>query len=195
MQAQIQLGRIFGIRIGLHYSWVIVAILIILSLSQQFRAVHRDWSSAAVCGTAALTAILFFVSILLHELGHSVVAQRRGLRVPSIVLFALGGVSQMDRESPDPKTEFWMAVAGPLVSFVLSLFFLVTAYTMGWVGPSHPATPLVAMLGWLGYINFMLALFNLVPAYPLDGGRVFRAGAWWVTHSLVRATKIAAVVG
>jgi Zn-dependent protease/predicted transcriptional regulator len=196
MHAQIQLGRIFGIRIGLHYSWIIIAILIVFSLSQQFRVVHRDWSPAAVWGTAALTAILFFVCILLHELGHSVVAQSRGLRVPSIVLFALGGVSQMERESPDAKTEFWMALAGPLVSFVLGFLFLGVAHTMGWIGPSHPsATPLVAMLGWLGYINFSLGLFNLVPAYPLDGGRVLRAAVWWGTSSMERATNIAAVVG
>jgi Zn-dependent protease len=113
MRAQIQLGRIVGIRIGLHYSWIIIAVLIFFSLSEQFRSVHADWSSAAVWSTAALTAILYFVCILLHELGHSVVAQSRGLRVPSIVLFALGGVSQMERESPDAKTEFWMALAGP----------------------------------------------------------------------------------
>jgi len=196
MRAQIQLGRIFGIRIGLHYSWIIIAVLIFFSLSEQFRSVHADWSSAAVWSTAALTAILYFVCILLHELGHSVVAQSRGLRVPSIVLFALGGVSQMERESPDAKTEFWMALAGPLVSFALGFLFLGVAHTMGWMGPSHPAaSPLIAMLGWLGYINFVLGLFNLVPAYPLDGGRVLRAAAWWVTHSLVRATSIAAIVG
>jgi len=89
-----------------------------------------------------------------------------------------------------------MALAGPLVSFVLGFLFLGVAHTMGWVGPSHPtATPLVAMLGWLGYINFSLGLFNLVPAYPLDGGRVLRAAAWWGTQSMERATNIAAAVG
>jgi len=150
MRAQIQLGRIFGIRIGLHYSWIIIAILIVFSLSEQFRAVHRNWSSAAVWSTGVLTAVLFFVCILLHELGHSVVAQSHGLRVPSIVLFALGGVSQMERESPDAKTEFWMALAGPLVSFALGFIFLGVAHAMGWVGPSHrAASPLIAMLGGL----------------------------------------------
>src|SRR5208282_2970499 len=118
MQAQVQLGRVFGIRIGLHYSWFLIAILIVFSLSGQFATVHRDWSPGVVWGTAILTALLFFICIVLHELGHSVVAQSRGIRVPSIVLFALGGVSQMERESPDAKTEFWMALAGPLVSSV-----------------------------------------------------------------------------
>ncbi|MGC2322322.1 MAG: site-2 protease family protein [Terriglobales bacterium] len=196
MQAQIQLGRVFGIRIGLHYSWIIIAILIVFSLSGQFAQVHRDWSVGVVWGTAILTALLFFVCIVLHELGHSVVAQSRGIRVPSIVLFALGGVSQMERESPDAKTEFWMALAGPLVSFVLGFLCLGSAYALGWGGPSsHPGSPVMEMLVWLGYINFMLGLFNLVPAYPLDGGRVFRAAAWWGTHSIERATRLASTVG
>ena len=196
MQAQIQLGRVFGIRIGLHYSWILIAVLIVYSLSGQLAAVHRGWSPGVVWGTAILTALLFFVCILLHELGHSVVAQSRGIRVPSIVLFALGGVSQMERESPDAKTEFWMALAGPLVSFALSFLCLGSAYAMGWRGPSSRAgSPGMEMLGWLGVINFSLGAFNLIPAYPLDGGRVFRAAAWWVTHSIERATRIASSVG
>jgi Zn-dependent protease/predicted transcriptional regulator len=196
MRAQIKLGRLFGIDIGLHYSWIIIAILIVFSLAMQFHGVHRDWSEAVVWGTAILTAVLFFVCIVLHELGHSLVAQSRGLRVPSIVLFALGGVSQMEKESPDAKTEFWMSLAGPLVSFALGLLCLGLAHATGWVGPSSPAgSPFVVMLAWLGYINFSLGLFNLIPAYPLDGGRVFRAAAWWWTHSMERATRIASTVG
>ena len=196
MQAQIKLGRVFGIRIGLHYSWIIIAILIVFSLAQQFTLVHRDWGPGVVWGTAMLTALLFFICIVLHELGHSVVAQSRGIRVPSIVLFALGGVSQMERESPDAKTEFWMALAGPLVSFVLGFVCLGLAHLTGWQGGLSPATPpLAAMLGWLGIINFTLGVFNLIPAYPLDGGRVFRAAAWWGTHSIERATRVASTVG
>ena len=196
MRAQIKLGRIFGISIGLHYSWIIIAVLIVFSLSQQFAAVHRDWRDAVIWGTAILTALLFFVCIVLHELGHSVVAQSRGIRVPSIVLFALGGVSQMESESPDAKTEFWMALAGPLVSFILGFFCLGLAHLAGWQGGSSPATPpLAAMLGWLGIINFYLGAFNLIPAYPLDGGRVFRAAAWWWTRSIDRATSYASTVG
>src|SRR5271169_5066992 len=169
MQAQVQLGRVFGIRIGLHYSWFLIAILIVFSLSGQFATVHRDWSPSVVWGTAILTALLFFICIVLHELGHSVVAQSRGIRVPSIVLFALGGVSQMERESPDAKTEFWMALAGPAVSFVIGFLCMGVARSIGWVGVFAPApSPLVAIVGYLGYINFMLGAFNLVPAYPLD---------------------------
>jgi Zn-dependent protease/predicted transcriptional regulator len=196
MQAQIKLGSIFGIRIGLHYSWIIIAILIVFSLSEQFAQLHRNWGPGVVWGTAILTALLFFVCIVLHELGHSVVAQSRGIRVPSIVLFALGGVSQMERESPDAKTEFWMALAGPLVSFVLGFLCLGSAYALGWTGPaSRAGSPLMEMLGWLGVINLTLGAFNLIPAYPLDGGRVFRAAAWWGTHSIERATRLASTVG
>jgi Zn-dependent protease/predicted transcriptional regulator len=196
MQAQVKLGRIFGIRIGLHYSWIIIAILIVFSLSGLFHQENGNWTSGVVWGTAILTAVLFFVSILLHELGHSVVAQSHGIRVPSIVLFALGGVSQMEGESPDAKTEFWMALAGPAVSFIIGFLCLGVARSLGWVGVFAPApSPLVAMVGYLGYINFLLGAFNLIPAYPLDGGRVFRAAAWWRTHSIERATRIAATVG
>ena len=196
MQAQVKLGRVFGIRIGLHYSWIIIAVLIVFSLAEQFRVVHHDWSPGVIWGTSLLTAALFFVCILLHELGHSVVAQSHGIRVPSIVLFALGGVSQMEGESPDAKTEFWMALAGPLVSFVLGFLCLGSAYALGWRGPSsHAGSPVTEMLGWLGVINFTLGVFNLIPAYPLDGGRVFRAAAWWGTHSMERATRIASTVG
>ncbi len=102
----------------------------------------------------------------------------------------------MERESPDAKTELWIAVAGPLVSFGLGLIFLASANAIGWAGPSSQAgSPFISMLAWLGYITFTLAAFNLVPAYPLDGGRVFRAAAWWVTHSLERATRLASLVG
>ncbi len=196
MQAQIKLGRIFGIRIGIHYSWIIIAILIAFSLAGLFHQANREWTPAVVWGTAILTAVLFFVCILLHELGHSVVAQSSGIRVPSIVLFALGGVSQMERESPDAKTEFWMALAGPAVSFIIGFVCLGIARTLGWVGLLAPApSPLVAMVGYLGYINFILGAFNLIPAYPLDGGRVFRAAAWWRTHSIERATRTASMVG
>jgi Zn-dependent protease/predicted transcriptional regulator len=196
MRAQIDLGRIFGIRVGLHYSWIIIAFLIVFSLSQQFALVHSNWSPSVIWGTAILTALLFFICILLHELGHSVVAQSRGIRVSSIVLFALGGVSQMERESQDAKTEFWMALAGPLVSFALGLVFLISANALGWAGPSSTTgSPFISMLASLAYINFTLGAFNLVPAFPLDGGRVLRAGAWWVTRSLERATRFASLVG
>jgi Zn-dependent protease len=110
MQAQIKLGRLFGIRIGLHYSWLIIAFLIAFSLVEQFATVRRDWSRGVIWGSAIVTAVLFFVCIVPHPLGHSVVAQSRGIRVPSICVVRLGWCIAVEKESPDAKTEFWMAL-------------------------------------------------------------------------------------
>jgi Zn-dependent protease/predicted transcriptional regulator len=195
VRAQIKLGRIFGIEIGLHYSWLIIAVLILFSLGGQFAMVNRDWGTGVIWGAAVITTILFFISILLHELGHSVVAQSRGIPVPSIVLFALGGVSQMQREPEKASTEFWMALTGPLVSVVIGVVCIAGARSMGWSSASQPASPAASVIGWLGYINVILALFNMVPGYPLDGGRVLRSIIWWKTGSMERATRAAGFVG
>jgi len=197
MKAQIKLGRIKGIAIGLHYSWFIIAFLIALSLVEHFRQVMPTLSEAAVYSAAVITAVLFFVTLLLHELAHSLLAKSRGLRVQSITLFALGGVSQIEQESPDAKTEFWVAIVGPLSSFVIGAVCLLLAGLAGWGWKQgmEAQTPLAAVLLWLGYINFMLAAFNMIPGYPLDGGRVLRAVIWWINKNAVRATEIAARVG
>jgi Zn-dependent protease len=195
MKAQIKLGRIAGIAIGLHYSWFIIALLIVLSLAQHFRAVDPQWTRAVTWTAALITAVLFFVALLLHELAHSLVAKARGLRVRAITLFALGGVSQIESEASDAKSEFWIAIAGPITSVVIGLILLATARLTGWQSASEPASPVVAVLMWLGYINIVLAVFNMIPGYPLDGGRVLRAIIWWWTRSADRATKLAAQVG
>ena len=195
MHAQIRLGRIAGISIGLHYSWFIIAFLITLSLIGRFSAVMPKWSSATVWSAAIVTGLLFFFALLLHELAHSLLAKSRGLRVRAITLFALGGVSQIESEAPDAKSEFWIAIVGPLASLVIGIVCLVLARSTGWILSSEPRTPISAVLVWLGYINLMLAAFNLVPGYPLDGGRVLRALIWWNTHSIDRSTRIAARVG
>jgi Zn-dependent protease/predicted transcriptional regulator len=195
MHAQIRLGRIAGISIGLHYSWFIIAFLITLSLIGRFSAVTPKWSSATVWSAAIVTGLLFFVALLLHELAHSLLAKSRGLRVRAITLFALGGVSQIESEAPDAKSEFWIAIVGPLASLVIGIVCLLLARSTGWILNSEPRTPISAVLVWLGYINLMLAAFNLVPGYPLDGGRVLRALIWWNTHSIDRSTRIAARVG
>ncbi len=195
MHAQIRLGRIAGISIGLHYSWFIIAFLITLSLIGRFSAVTPKWSSATVWSAAIVTALLFFVALLLHELAHSLLAKSRGLRVRAITLFALGGVSQIESEAPDAKSEFWIAIVGPLASLVIGTVCLLLARSTGWILNSEPRTPISAVLVWLGYINLMLAAFNLVPGYPLDGGRVLRALIWWNTDSIDRSTRIAARVG
>ncbi len=195
MRAQIRLGRIAGISIGLHYSWFIIAFLIGLSLIGQFHASMPQWSNAVTWSVATITAGLFFVTLLLHELAHSLVAKASGLRVQSITLFALGGVSQIESESPDAKTEFWIAIVGPLSSFVIGLICLAVARWAGWSGLTHAQSPVAAVLLWLGYINLVLAAFNMIPGYPLDGGRVLRAVIWFFNHNAVRATQAAARVG
>ena len=195
MQAQVKLGRIFGIAIGLHYSWIIIALLITLSLAGHFREHNPDWGSTLSWGLAIITALLFFAAIVAHELSHAVVAKSRGLPVRSITLFALGGVAQIEKEAEDAKTEFWMGIIGPITSLVIGAICLGMAYALGWTPPDFPARPLPAMLMWLGYINIMLGVFNLVPGFPLDGGRVLRAIVWWLTGDAKRATMIAARTG
>src|SRR5579864_2306122 len=193
MRSQIKLGRVFGIQIGLHYSWFIIAFLIAFSLEGQFRATNRDWSPLLVWGVAILTAVLFFLCLLAHELSHSLVAQAHKLPVREITLFALGGVSVIEKESPNAKSEFLIAIVGPLTSLALGGVMLVGARALG--GGAHSSSPGIAILFWLGTINISLGLFNMLPGFPLDGGRVLRAIVWWITGSMERATVIAARVG
>jgi Zn-dependent protease len=195
MQAQLKIGRVSGISIGLHYSWLIIALLITLSLIGHFHAVMPQWSNALIWTAAIVTALLFFITLLLHELAHSVLAKAKGLRVRAITLFALGGVSQIEQESPNAKTEFWIAIVGPLSSLAIGVICLLLARLSGWTTGAEAQTPVAAVLVWLGYINLMLAAFNMIPGYPLDGGRVLRAVIWWINHNSVRATELAARVG
>jgi Zn-dependent protease/CBS domain-containing protein len=196
MRPSIRLGRIFGIDIGLHYSWLIIAVLIVFSLSAHFRFTNPQWGPAVVWSLAAVTALLFFASILAHELAHAAVARRRGLPVKSITLFALGGVANMGKEPDDAKSEFWIAAAGPITSILLGLMFLGLAAAAGsspWTGT--PRSPLWAGFVWLGYINIVLAVFNMIPGFPLDGGRVLRAIVWKITGDGVKATQVAGRIG
>jgi Zn-dependent protease len=191
LRSQIKLGRIFGIEIGLHYSWFLIAILIVFSLSSEFHAVNPQWGGGLILSLAVITAILFFVSLLLHELAHSIVATSNGLPVKEITLFALGGVSQIEKNPTSATLEFWMAFVGPLTSAVIGAICLLAANAVG--GAS--SDPWMAMLLWLGYINLTLAVFNLIPGYPLDGGRVLRAIIWWKTGDADRSTRAAAKAG
>ena len=196
MRSHIKLGRIGGIEIGLHYSWFIIAILIALSLAAHFHQVQPGWSETVVWAASIITSALFFVTLLLHELAHSLVAKSHGLRVRAITLFALGGVSQIETEASDAKTEFWIAIVGPLTSFAIGLVLLGLAWLMGWrAGQAEAIGPVGAVLLWLGYINIALGAFNMIPGFPLDGGRVLRAIVWWVVKKADRATRIAAQVG
>jgi Zn-dependent protease len=195
MQPQIRLGRIFGIEIGLHYSWLIIAVLISTSLAGHFSEAHPNWEAITIWTTAIMTAVLFFAAIIVHELSHAAVARLRGLPVRPITLFALGGVAQIGKEAADAKTEFWMGIAGPLTSALIGALCLGIAWTLGWTFAGEPTTPVTAMLVWLGYINFGLAVFNMVPGFPMDGGRVLRAVIWWITGNATKATRAAAATG
>jgi Zn-dependent protease len=184
------LGKIWGISVGVNASWFIVFILVTLSLVTQFASLHPQWSLAYAYTIGALTSLLFFVSVLLHELGHSAVALRKHIPIHSITLFIFGGIARMRKEPDRPLTELQIAIAGPLVSFALSFAFSVLGHLA--VSTSEG---LQTLGQWLGQINLNLALFNLLPGFPLDGGRVFRALVWSRTGNFVHATHIAASVG
>jgi len=186
----IPIGRIFGIQIGLDYSWfVIFALLTWILADSYYPTEFKDWPTLLYWFMGVVTAIMLFVSVLLHELGHSVVALRYGIPVRSITLFVFGGVAQIGAEPPSAIAEFLIAVAGPLVSLFLAVvFYLVQPHVAG-------VEPLLGLAKYLAYINMALVLFNLIPGYPLDGGRVFRAVVWEVTGNMRRATLTAANVG
>ena len=195
MKAHIKLGRIFGIAIGLHYSWIIIALLVTLSLRSQFAIDHPNWEASTTWLVAIITGLLFFVSILLHELSHAAVAKLRGIPVRGITLFALGGVAQIEKDAADAKSEFWMGIVGPITSVAIGVVCLVLALLLGWNFSAEPNSPPAAMFMWLGYINIALGIFNMIPGFPLDGGRVLRAVVWWVTGDPNRSTRIASRVG
>ncbi len=186
----IPLGSILGIPIGLDYSWFLVFALVTWSLAgSYFPEQYPGWSTGLYWAIGLATSLLFFASVLLHEFGHSVIALRNGIPVRSITLFIFGGVAQIGREPGSPGVEFRVALAGPLVSFALAGLF----GALGLLGAS--LAPLAALATYLAYINGSLGLFNLIPGFPLDGGRVFRAIVWRVTHSFRRATEIAGGAG
>src|SRR6267142_1030150 len=195
MKSHIKLGRLFGIEIGLHLSWFIIALLITLSLADQFHAFNSNWGEGVIWATAIGTSLLFFVAIIAHELSHAMVAKARRLPVRSITLFALGGVAQIEKEAGEASTEFFMGLAGPIMSALIGIACLALAWALGWTPLGIPRTPLPAMMMWLGFINISLAIFNLIPGFPLDGGRVLRGIIWWLTGDGVRATRIASRVG
>jgi len=195
MRSSIRLGKLFGIEIGLHYSWFLIALLITMSLGSQFQASRPEWGSTIIWALSALTAILFFVTLVAHEMSHAMMARARGLKTTAITLFALGGVAQIEKEPEDAKTEFLVGIVGPLSSAVIGLISLAIAWGLGWRIGAEPATPVRAMFVWLGYINLSVAAFNMIPGYPLDGGRILRSILWLTSRDALRATQRAAAVG
>ncbi len=190
MRNSIRLGKIFGIEIGLDYSWLLIFALVTWSLAERYMLVVPSWSLALRWGLAILTSLLFFASVLAHELAHSLVSKAEGIPVPRITLFIFGGASQISEQPRRARDEFWMALVGPLMSLALAAGFGVIWFL------AHDASPAVGeVTGWLAGINAMLAVFNLLPGFPLDGGRVLRAIAWGLTKNLRRATRIAVTSG
>lgn len=195
MRGQITLGRIVNIEIGLHYSWFLIAALLTMSLGGHLYSVNPQWPQTMVWAAAIVTALAFFVALLAHELSHAAVARARGVPVPSITLFALGGLVRMDRDTADARTEFWMGLAGPVASVAIGIAALGLATLLGWRYEATPTTPGMVMLVWFGWTNLILAAFNMIPGFPLDGGRILRAIIWWISGKRDRATRIAAGLG
>jgi len=191
LKSGIPIGRLFGIPLRLHFSWFFIFALVTWALSTNyFPGVYPEWSLAAYIITSIITSLMFFGSVLLHELMHSVVATKSGIAVKSITLFIFGGVSQITEEPSNPKMELKIAIAGPLTSLLLGGIFWAIFYLV-------PASfeYVIAVSFWLSLINIMLGVFNLLPGFPLDGGRVLRAILWWRSGNLRRATKWASNVG
>jgi Zn-dependent protease/CBS domain-containing protein len=190
MTSSVELFRIAGIRIGINWSWLVVFALITWSLaSAVFPAENPGHSDAAYLVAAVVAALLFFVTLLLHELGHAFQARREGMEIDGITLWLFGGVAKFKGTFPSAGAEFRIAIAGPLVSLVLGLLFVGVAVFM--------ALPdiLDGVAAWLGYINLFLLAFNLLPALPLDGGRVLRSILWGARGDFAWATRIAAGIG
>jgi Zn-dependent protease/CBS domain-containing protein len=204
LKSGFRVGRIFGIEIHIDPSWIFIFVLVTWNLAAGFAAMHPGWGISLQLGLALVAALLFFGSVLTHELSHSLVARARGLPVKRITLFLFGGVSNIEREPTSPGSEFLISVVGPLSSIVLGGVFLILGRTVAGgrgIAFDNPAaafsglSPGATMLLWLGSINIILGLFNLVPGFPLDGGRILRSILWASTQDLRRATRWASQVG
>jgi Zn-dependent protease len=205
MRSGFHVGRIFGISIYIDPSWLFIFALVTWNLAGGvFPQLHPGWSTVLSWTVGVIAALLFFGSVLAHELAHSLVARARGLPVRRITLFMFGGVSNIEREPPSAATEFIMAIVGPITSIVLGVIFLFLGNAAaGGIGDAvaNPAQamsrlgPLATLLLWLGPINIVLGIFNLIPGFPLDGGRVLRSLLWAATNSLRRATRWASWIG
>lgn len=191
MVGSIHIGKIAGISIDINYSWLIIFVLLSFSLALSwFPAAYRGWPPAAYWIAGVVAALLLFVTVLVHELAHSLVARAKGIPVTSITLFIFGGVSNIEREPQSAGTEFTIAIVGPLTSLVLgAISWLVAGAVL------HVNVYVSAILFYLGATNVLLGLFNLIPGFPLDGGRVLRAIIWGFTGSLQTATKWATRCG
>jgi Zn-dependent protease/CBS domain-containing protein len=191
MPGTIRIGKIAGINIDIHISWIIILVLLTASLATGwFPQSYPGWATATYWLIAFLSSLLLFISVLLHELAHSLVARSRGLSVKSITLFIFGGVSNIEQEPKSPGIEFQLAFVGPLTSLAIGfLCFLLQVPLRG------SNTPLEGILFYLASTNILLGIFNLIPGFPLDGGRVLHSIVWKLTGNLRQATRVASLIG
>lgn len=191
MPSSFRIGRIAGIDIGIHYTWAFAFVLIAWSLADGFfPSTFTGYSTTTYWLLGITGAIGLFASVLFHELSHSLVARARGMSVSSITLFIFGGVSNLKGEPKSARDEFLVAIVGPLSSFVLGALFWPLGQNL-----TPENNPVGALFTYLGFVNLMLGAFNLVPGFPLDGGRVLRSIIWAVTGKMDRATQIASYAG
>ena len=204
MNKGLRIAKLFGIKINVDWSWMLILLLVVWNLSSAFAQVHEDWSITFVIFMGVLAALLFFLSVLLHELAHSLVAKANGIPVDSITLFLFGGVSNIREEPKSPGSEFVMAILGPVTSLVLGFILLLLSGIGLQVENFQNAQPLQLLQGlsawgtlafWLGSINILLGIFNLIPGFPLDGGRVLRSILWAISKNLRKATRWASYIG
>jgi Zn-dependent protease/CBS domain-containing protein len=186
-----RVARIAGIEVRVDSSWAVIALLITYSMYLRLSVLYPELEGGGAVGLAILSAVLFFGSVLVHELAHALVAQARGIRVQDITLFLFGGATRAKVDSRGPGDEFLIALVGPLTSGLLAGLFGIVAG----LGREVLSRPLAGTLGYLAWTNLLLAAFNLVPGFPLDGGRLLRSAIWKATGSLARATRIASVSG
>ena len=199
-----RIGKIFGIDIRIDWSWLLIFALVSWSLAASLEQIHADWNVGMQWGLAILATLLFFFSVLAHELAHSLVARANGVPIRNITLFLFGGVSNIQREPNSPLNELLVTVVGLLTSFILGAIFLVLgigSFALNHVVLADPLKtlsqigPIGTMFIWLGSVNVLVAIFNLIPGYPLDGGRILRSASWAITDNLNKATRWASWVG
>jgi Zn-dependent protease len=203
-RSAIKLFSFRGIRVGVDYSWFFVLFLVILSLSGFYKDVlGAEQEEVGPYLLAVVSALAFFGSILLHEMGHAVVALREGIGITDITLWLFGGIARMSRDTDSPGAEFRIAIAGPAVTLLIAAACLGAGFAIGggefWEAmrfdAATGASAALAVLAWMATVNVFVLVFNLIPAFPLDGGRIARAAAWRVTGNRTRATRFAATLG
>ena len=204
MDKGLRIARLFGINIRIDWSWLLILVLVTWNLSSAFSQVHPDWGTPFTIGMGIVAALVFFLSVLLHELAHSLVAKSQGISVNSITLYLFGGAANIREEPKSPGSEFLMAFGGPVTSLVIGFALLLIAgfgiqpQNIVEVQPMQALEDLNAfrtLAVWLGSINVFLAIFNLIPGFPLDGGRILRSMLWAIVEDLKKATRWASYIG